>query len=364
MPLAEESYAHFTARIFERTAGERPRPTACQFEITYRCNIHCVHCYTDPFNTPMQLRQELSYEQIVGLLDQLAAAGVLWLLLTGGEAFLHPRFRDIYQAAKARGFVITLFSNATVLTDGLIDFLAEDPPFKIEVSLHGATRETFERITQVPGSFDRCITGLRKMAARGLPLKVKTKAMTLNHEELPAIRNLVESLGLQFNLYTSIFPRLNGDISSTDYRLSGAEIVDLEFAKELEDGDRCQPAVADDEAIPTTPPNDRLFRCGCGTNSFTISPYGMLRACTFTTQPTYDLKTISFEDAFNRMVEAIQNARYSGESPCRTCTAYVHCEKNPVSAQHETGSMEAPVPHFCDVAFSRQAKIAALAGKP
>jgi radical SAM protein with 4Fe4S-binding SPASM domain len=351
--FSEESYQSFSDRLFDHTIG----PLRAQFELTYRCNIHCVHCYTDPFNTPEHLRQELPLETIISIFDQMAAAGVLWLTLTGGEAFLHPHFRDIYRAAKARGFLITLFSNGTVITDSLADFLAEDPPFKLEVSLHAATQETFERITQVPGTYARFNSGVQKLVDRGLPIVFKSKAMTLNREELPALKAAVEGWGESFNLYTSIYPRLDGDLSSTQYRLNAKDIVDLEFRDTLADDDRCPTENAEPSERPS---DDRLFRCGCGTNSVTINPYGIMRACTFTTWPAFDLKTMPLPEAFEKLVSAIQEARYQGESPCRSCPAYQQCDKNPVMALVEAGSMEAPVPHFCDTAFERKARLESL----
>ena len=191
--LPEQLYQTFSRDVWERTAQVQ-MPVRASFEITYRCNIHCLHCYTDPFNTPMHLRRELKFGEILRILDQLAEAGVLWITLTGGEAFVHPQFRQIYQAAKQRGFILGLFSNGTVITDDLADFLSANPPFQIEVSLHAATAKTFEHLTQVPGSFKRFDEGVRRLLRRGLPVKIKTKAMTLNRGELSTIKAYVESL--------------------------------------------------------------------------------------------------------------------------------------------------------------------------
>lgn len=354
-------------------------PTRVQFELTYRCNIHCVHCYTDPFNRPEHLRRELGFEEIVRILDELKEAGALWMTLTGGEAFVHPRFRDIYLAAGKRGFVLSLYTNATTVTESLADFLAQNPPFTIDISCHGATPETFDRITQVKGSFDRFRFGVEHLLARGLPLTFKTKAMTENRGELSKIRELVESWGQEFHLYTTIHPRLNGDLSSTTHRLSPEEILDLEQKVPgtfLQNNERvCNPPYAVDtpaeepassKKVPGTfwpgellavPPDDRLFRCGCGTNSCTISPYGMLRPCTLTTWPEFDLKTVSFKEAFAKMSETIRGARYQGDSPCRSCQVYRFCHKNPSTARVEAGAMESPVPHYCDLAFGRAARL-------
>ncbi|MBI4124632.1 MAG: radical SAM protein [Deltaproteobacteria bacterium] len=335
--------------MFNRSvAGQLP--TRVQFELTYRCNIHCVHCYTDPFNALPHLRRELALEEILRILDELKAAGVFWITLTGGEAFVHPQFRKIYLEAGKRGFILHLYTNATTVTEDLADFLAEHPPFTIDVSCHGATEETFERITQVRGSFKRFQEGVRRILRRNLPLKIKTKAMTENRHELNKIKAWVEGLGQKFNLYTTIHPRLNGDLSSTAYRLSPEEILDLEQSDlpVEQETDRCQK-----ELFPSPPPDDRLFRCGCGTNSCTISPYGVLRACTHTTWPQRDLKTMLFQQAFSELAKEIRQAVYRGDTPCRSCHVYRFCDKNPVTARIEAGSMEAPVEHYCDLAYGR-----------
>ena len=362
MSIPDTEYRDFSRRIFHRSVAH-PQPTRMQLEITYRCNIHCVHCYTDPFNTPAHLQQELGVRALVRILDELADAGVLWVTLTGGEAFVHPHFRRIYTEARRRGFLVCLYSNGTTISESLADFLAEDPPFTIDLSLHGATPETFERVTQVPGSFQPFRDGLGRLLKRDLPVTIKTKAMAMNRHELAKIKALVEGLGLDFNVSATIHPRLDGDLSSTEHRLSPGAIVelDLDGTGALEDAaDTCASDRGESAAGPALapPPDDRLFRCGCGTNTATISPYGVLRACTHTTWPAFDLKTMPFVEAFARLVEAIRRARYTGESPCRACPVYTLCEKNPVMARHEAGSMEAPVTHYCDVAFGKAATLA------
>ncbi len=365
--IPEEPYQDFSSRIFSRSIQD-PQPTRVQFEITYRCNIHCVHCYTDPFNTPMHHRRELRFEEILRIFDELADAGIFWMTLTGGEAFVHPKFKQIYKEAKSRGFLLHLYSNATTVTDELAEFLASDPPFTIDVSCHGATPETFDKVTQVPGSFHRFREGVQRLLDRGLPLKIKTKAMTVNSHELGKIKAFVESFGLEFNLYTTIHPRLDGDLSSTQYRLSPQEILKLETGQALEvdeEDEKCTRQDPDDlsSSYFQAPRDDQIFRCGCGTNTITINPYGILRACTHTTWPEFDLRTMHLREAFARLVGEIRKARYTGESPCRTCRVHTLCDKNPTMAVHEAGSMEAPVKHHCDVAFGRADRLVAISEK-
>jgi radical SAM protein with 4Fe4S-binding SPASM domain len=357
--IPEQEYRDFSARVCGRSISTAEL-IRVQFEITYRCNVHCLHCYTDPFNTPANLRRELDLAEILRLFDELADAGALWMTLTGGEAVTHPQFRRIYKEAKRRGFIISLYSNGTTISEALANFLAEDPPFTIDVSCHGASATTFDGLTQVPGSFELFRRGIQRLLDRNLPVTLRTKAMTTNRGELQQIKAFVEALGLRFQLFTTIHPRLDGDLSSLQYRLAPAEIVDLEFdgveaAGSCDDGCR----EADEDDIAAAPPiDDRLFRCGCGTNAVTIDPYGMMRPCTHTTTPKFDLKELPALVAFEQLVRAVRDARYTTDSPCRACPVYLFCVKNPAAAVHEAGSSEAPVPHYCDVAYGTLARLA------
>ncbi len=116
---------------------------------------------------PQARKQEMTFQEHVALLDDLAELGCLWILYTGGEIFARRDFLDIYTEAKKRGFLITLFTNGTMITPRIADHLAEYRPFAIEITLYGATRETYEALTQIPGSFDRCMNGIRLLQERG-----------------------------------------------------------------------------------------------------------------------------------------------------------------------------------------------------
>ena len=341
-------YRDFSARIHAEAAAEH-RIVNAQIELTYDCNLHCVHCYTDCYNRPELIRQEMSYELITSILDQLAALGCIWVCFTGGEIFVRHDFREIYAYAKQKGFVITLFSNGTVITEALADYLAKYPPFSIELSCHGGTDETFDRITQVRGSFQRFIRGVRLLLERGLPIKIKSKAMTLNRHELDRLQALVEGFGVTFRASTAIYPRLDGDLAPTAYRLSPDEIVALESSV----GDDEVSCGARDDTVAVPPPDDRLYRCGCGTTSVHINAWGELGACTWTNVARVDLRRMTMDEAVAAVFPRIHAAQYQSQTPCRSCGMYTFCEKMPATAAAETGDPEQPVEHFCRVAFRR-----------
>ncbi len=98
---------------------------------------------------------ELSAAQWLELARTAVDHGMLFLLLTGGEVFLRPDFFDIYTPLTRMGFILTLFTNGTLVTDSVATRLAEAPPSRTEITLYGATAETYEAITGVPGSYAR-----------------------------------------------------------------------------------------------------------------------------------------------------------------------------------------------------------------
>src|SRR5437867_2825462 len=347
-PLPMIEYKEFSLNVHTHAAHTNTIVNA-QIELTYGCNLHCVHCDTDCYNRPDLIKREMSYEEITRILDQLAAEGCLWVCFTGGEIFMRRDFLDIYAYAKQKGFLITLFTNGTLITEAIVDYLKEHPPFCIEISCHGATDETFDRITQVRGSFQRFLKGVQLLVERSLPIKLKTKGMNLNKHELAQIKALVESFGVGFRLNNAIYPRLNGDLTPTDYRLSPDEIIEIERTEsDLDSEERCSAAEADLGA----PPDDRLFRCGCGTTAVHVNAWGQLGTCTWVTERA-DLGQTTVADALAQVFPRIRAAKYQTETPCRTCHVHTFCDKMPANAAAENGDREQPVEHFCRVAYRR-----------
>lgn len=352
MPAIETvEYGAFSRRLFERSYAEH-KPLRGQIELTYACNVRCVHCYTDCFNNPQDIKNEMSTEKILNLVDEMHEAGCLWLCLTGGEIFMRKDFFTIYDYCLEKGFLLTLFTNATMVTEGIADRLAANPPFVIETSCHGLGK-TFDAVTQVKGSFERFDRGLKLLLNRCLRVEVKTKALALNRGKLEEIRAYVEGLGLTFHLSSTIHPDLKGSQKTIGYALTPEEIVDLEIDEEkLKKIDFCelQKAVLQE-------PLDNLHRCGCGTNYFAVGGHGRLATCVMNRQVEKDLNSQPFEEAFFEMCEEVRAIRFRGNSPCRTCTITSLCEKKPATFFLGGEDPEAPVRHFCDTAHLKARKM-------
>jgi molybdenum cofactor biosynthesis enzyme MoaA len=262
-------------------------PVACQWEITCRCNLRCVMCYTDCFNRPEFVRQELTTSEILRIMDELAEAGTLELCLTGGEPMARTDFFDIYEYAIRKGFLVTVFTNGTLMTEVHADRFAALPPHRIEISLHGATQETFERITQGRGSHDRCLQAIRLLLDRHIPLVLKTTAMTLNQHEVMTIKRYVASLGsVGYKLGEEMRPELDGGARPFHYSLSEQALTTLN----RQDDDLWAEACRQQSAVCSP--------CRSGMQRFHIDAYGHLQLCSGNRTRSYDLRTGSFREGF------------------------------------------------------------------
>jgi radical SAM protein with 4Fe4S-binding SPASM domain len=325
-------------------------PLMGSLELTYRCNLECVQCYCNlPPHDQKARSQELSLAEIRDMIDQVADEGCLWLLLTGGEPLLRPDFLEVYQHAKRAGMLVTLFTNGTLVNAEIADYLAEWPPRKVEITLHGVTRETFERVTRVAGSYDRCMRGIQHLLERDVPLSLKTTVTRLNLDELWETKEYVEGLGVKHRFDAMLIPRFDGSKQPYEVRLSPEELVQLDMAdeerwRELERlGDRLWGVVRGDD----------LYVCGAGERSFHIDPYGRLGLCTISRAHTYDLRQGSFRAAWTEFIPGVRSLKMERVVPCRTCLAIALCGQCPAWSYLEHRDLYTPSAYVCAVGRAR-----------
>lgn len=336
--------------LLNKKAVEKRIPISGSFELTFRCNLRCAHCYCNlPMNDQNAIEKELTTKEVFNIFDQIAEAGCLWLLITGGEPLLRKDFLEIYTYAKKKGFIITLFTNGTLITTEIADYLAQWPPHKVEISLYGITDETYERITGIPGSFKHCKRGINLLLERKIPLELKTMAMTLNHDEIWQIKGYAEELGLKFRFDPVLNPRLDSSKIPCKFRLSPEEVVTLDLAdkkrvKEWEE--YCERFIYPYES-------DNLFICGAGISIFHIDPYGQMSACEMTRFQSYDLSCGSFENGWNQSVPEFLTLRPEGNYPCGKCDLISLCGQCPGWGWLENGNPETPVDYLCQIAHLR-----------
>jgi radical SAM protein with 4Fe4S-binding SPASM domain len=343
------SYVQFGERL-NRQVLEKRIPVNGSIELTFRCNLRCAHCYCNlPASEQDAINNELKTEEILRIFDQIADAGCLWLLITGGEPLLRKDFFETYIYAKKKGFLITLFTNGTLMTPEIADHLTEWPPHSVEITLYGATRSTYEKITGVPGSFERCKKSIDLLLERKLPLELKTMAMTLNHDEVFQIKEFAEGLGVKFRFDPVLNSRLDGSKAPCNLRLSPEEVIDLDLGdeKRVKEWQRfCEKFIGPH-------PSDYLFVCGAGLSNFHIDPYGQMTACLMTRFREYDLRRGSFAEGWYQWMPEFLKLKPTGDYPCGKCDLIALCGQCPGWAWLEHASPESPVDYLCQIAHLR-----------
>src|SRR5205085_717269 len=139
-------------------------------------------------------------------------------------------------------------------------------PFSIEITLYGRTRETYERLTGIPGSYDRCLRGIEFLKQRRLPLSLKTVAVSINKHEVGQMREFAAELGAAFKFDGMMTPRIDCSRSPLAVRLKPWEIVQMD----LEDPARVSGWKEFAERPAVKPDRDEVYHCGGGLNSFSI----------------------------------------------------------------------------------------------
>jgi len=347
-------YADFSAELRRRVVAQRI-PVSGSIEITRRCPLKCVHCYNNlPLGNLEARSGELTYEEHCRLLDEIAEAGCLWLLYTGGEIFARNDFLDIYTYAKQKGFLITLFTNGTLITEAIADHLAQWRPFAIEITIYGSTPATHDRITGVPGSYQQCMRGIRLLMERHLPLALKTMAITANKHEIWEMKRLVEEdLGLRFRFDATINCRVDCSQSPLAVRLTAPEIVELDLHDPRRIAEWKRFAERFHGPVHSPEQSGEMYHCGGGINSFGIDPYGKMSVCLLSLSDSYDLRAGTFAEGWRTHIPKVRHKKITRQTKCVGCAIKAMCGMCPGHADLEHGAPEEPVDFLCELAHLR-----------
>jgi radical SAM protein with 4Fe4S-binding SPASM domain len=333
-------------------------------ELTARCNNNCRHCYINvPEQDRVAMENELSFEEIKKIVEEAVLIGAVWCLITGGEPLLRGDFLDIYRYLKSKGLLVSIFTNATLVTEEHVKFFKKYPPRDIEVSVYGVIKKTYERVTRRPGSFDAFKHGLRLLMNEGIKIRLKAMALRSNVHEWASITQFCRERTKDYFRFDPFLhlrydgnPVRNEEIKAE--RLSDQEIAALE-RNDLERF-QCLKKSCDEFRVPKVSHKNcnHLFHCGTGKGIFALSYDGLFRPCPSLWHPgcVYDLRKGSLIEAWHHVVPKVrdmQSNRREFLENCQICSLINLCLWCPAYAYLETGEMDTPVDYFCRVAHAR-----------
>ena len=371
METREIRYETPLTKLLFQKAGVQKIPLSGTFELSPLCNFNCRMCYVR--QTPEQVknhpRKMRTLEQWKSLSDQAADAGMLYLLLTGGEPFLWPDFWELYEYVSKKGFVVSINSNGSLIDEKAVAKLKEMPPSRINITLYGVSPETYGRLCRNPEGFrkaDRAITLLREA---GIQVKLNCSLTPDNACDLEKIVTYAKERKLILEVATYMFPPLRKDSASAGrnerftpqeaaywqirrYQLQYENDRFVKFLEDLSNG-VTDPMGMDEECYD---PVDGKVRCRAGSASFWATWDGYLLPCGMMTEPKVDMDDGDFPKAWEELIKVTQQIRLSGI--CTKCKNQGICHACAAMALAENGEFGKIPEYLCEM-MAEMKKIAA-----
>ncbi len=159
------------------------------WNMTRRCNLRCVHCYAQ--SEDISYDNELTHEQSLAMIDNLAEFGVPVLLFSGGEPLVHPRLVEYAQYAVSKGMRAVISTNGTLITKEKAKILKEIGLSYVGISLDGL-EETHDKFRGVKGSFKKAMAAIEHCQEAGIKVGLRFTINKRNVQDIPGIFDLLE----------------------------------------------------------------------------------------------------------------------------------------------------------------------------
>ena len=332
-------------------------PVDGTFELTVRCNLHCRMClfrHDDSENRAL-MEKELTAAQWIELARQAAEMGTLNLLITGGEPMLRPDFREIWEGIYKLGFILQLYTNATLVTPEIMETLKKYPPHRIGVTIYGSSSEVYRKVTGSGKAFLQMCEGVKQLMTLPSAFQFRSTIIKDNYEDIDGIERLVSEEFHYSGIVEeprSVFPAVRGGTSEAcEARLSPEDNVKLIFRRGI---DRLRKKVGADKfainriAVKATPKKERrpvteqtqytLLGCDAGMKSFAVSWDGKLLGCQTLGIFWTDALHNGLKKAWRDFPLAVRLPE--GCEKCRGCKIAEYCETCWASRVAETGTLD------------------------
>ena len=330
--MKAQSYNTFWQRIHQ-AAKTKAFPLRVMFELTYKCNFRCRHCYV-----PLSYRkkEELKTKEIFSILDQLVEIGCFYLGFTGGEPFMRKDIMDILWYAKRCGFEIIIYTNGSLIDKRMADGLSLLKPNKVDITIPAMSKGAFERITRMRDSHRKVFGAIDLLHKRGVNLGFKTCVLKENESEIKDIQDFAHSLGAFHRLDDMLSLRLDGSEEPYRYRgiLEQNSVAGNTYhaARNASRVSRSTSHVTRDTCYLVSDTRD-LFRCGVGLSQGAITPLGELKMCLMIDYPKYKiLKQKSLEETWEKLKRTVASVKPDKDYKCDRCGLQPYCKWCPARA--------------------------------
>lgn len=298
------------------------------FELTFRCNEKCRHCYcvTDD-------KEELTTEEVKRVLDELYDMNVLEITFTGGDLFVRKDTFEILEYAYSKRFLISIFTNGIALSDTDILRLKSYHLKAIHFSIYSHIPEKHDYFTQVPGSFEKTTDVMKKCILIGIPVNVKTTAMAYNYDDVEGMLSFARELGATIQVGMSVNAKNDGDLSPTKLRIESVE----KYARMIKLVSENIELHCSEDYLEFHGEREKI--CGAGSRALSINPYGDVFPCNALLLKCGNIREQTLKEIWEKSLtlNKIRTFEFEQIKGCENCPDMNYCNFCPGAALTETG---------------------------
>ena len=325
-------------------ASRTKTPISGTFELSPLCNMDCKMCYIKMSKEKQESIARLrTKEEWIELAQNAKEKGMLFLLLTGGEPFLVKDFKELYIELHKMGFCISINSNGTMIDEDVIEWLKHYPPMRINMTLYGASNETYERLCNNPKGFTQVTKAISLLKENNIQVKLNCSVTPYNKDDLKQMMDFAQEHDLVIQATSYMFPPLRKDetkigqndrFNAEDAAIYGAYISAYSngfdrFKDYIESGQLALYDADDDCGVVE---GDHM-RCRAGITSFWMTWEGKMLPCGMIPNGGLDPWEVGFDEAWenakNIVSEITLPVKCAGcgkKDECRACAAMVYTE--------------------------------------
>lgn len=328
-------------------------PISGTFELLPNCNMHCRMCYIQ-HAVPHEQLQPVDFW--VDIYRRAIEQGMLYSLLTGGEPLLYPAFFSLLEKLSELPAYTCLNTNATLMDREIVSFLAKHPPKRINISLYGASNETYERLCGNPKGYDQVTRAFSLLREADIPFVVHGVMVPENKDDYEGIVETCNRYKVKLSMANYMFPsyRKEQEVCRAECRFNPGELAQnsLRYMKDhyfnddralLEHIDLFCKTMENPKIFSLY--NDNSVACRAGRCTFWVDWRGNISPCGMHNQQKIDLHQVPFETAWGRIVETTDKIRISEK--CKVCKFRCICPICPAAGFCETGRIEGTPEYLC-----------------
>lgn len=339
-------------KILQMKADQAKIPLGGSLELLPLCNMDCKMCYVRKTRQEMEAEgRMLSCDEWLRIADEGVQAGMLFLLLTGGEPLIYPEFKRLYVELQKKGLILSVNTNGTLIDEEWADFFARCGCRRLNITLYGKDDATYERLCGNPRGFTQVMNACRLLKERNLPFRLTCSVTPDNAGDLEELFAIAKSFDVPLSAAAYMFPGARRGVCADDqYRLSpeaSAEAILKLYRLEHPEADFTAAAKQTLSYLttPTYSRNSSGFPCHAGHSGFWLTWKGEMMACGMFDALKISLLEHSFADCWQYIVARTQAMTVCRE--CRSCSKQGICRTCPAHCYTETGDVNGIPTYIC-----------------